>query len=212
MFLTSTRILTVGTDGHAVVWPLTLEVEGSSTTSTPVLAWEHPTRIHQNSSKAMVSQPLGDDTTLIVSGGDDGSLAFLLAKTVPCPLPALQASVYASPPMLVSCAHASAVTACAMVIHGSRLFLFTSGNDEWVRLWEVTMRQMNTPTDGKDEGGTDNRIAVRRLTKVKTNVADVSSMITLDMGNTNARLLLCGVGMEVIRVDWDDRLAPMVDQ
>jgi hypothetical protein len=51
-------------------------------------------------------------------------------------------------------------------------------------------------------------LTIRRLKKVKTNVADVSSMAVLDGedaggGGMVTRVLICGVGMEVVRVEWD---------
>jgi hypothetical protein len=62
--------------------------------------------------------------------------------------------------------------------------------------------------------GDGDPLEVRRMKKVKTNVADVSSMTLLSSGagegggETEAegatRVLICGVGMEVIRLEWDE--------
>jgi hypothetical protein len=48
----------------------------------------------------------------------------------------------------------------------------------------------------------EDALAIQRLNKIKTNVADVSSMAVLDKSDdaTYARVLICGVGMEVIRI------------
>jgi hypothetical protein len=167
------------------------------------LTWQHPVRIHQNSSKVMVSHTVDNATTLNVSGGDDGSLAFLLTRHVRAASSTSSTTSYASPPTLASRAHASAVTACTIVVHRSATFLLTSGNDEWVRLWELTL----DGADYKSTTGSEDAIRIRRLQKFKTNVADVSSMAVLDADEDTvaARVLVCGVGMEVIRIEWNEK-------
>lgn len=206
MFLTPMRLLTVGTDGHAVLWPLLPEVNQPSEGSRGTWAWECPTKLHQNSSKAMTAQRLSEHLVLIVSGGDDGSLALLLTSTQDGSTSAAVSAAYVTPPTIVSCAHASAVTACALITLRSRLFLVTSGNDEWTRLWEITVQgEDNVSVDGHDALQGPDRVAIQRLAKVKTNVADVSSMTALEVGEDfeGARILICGVGMEVVRINWD---------
>jgi hypothetical protein len=203
--LSATKILTAGTDAHAVTWPFPETANGlpaESPSAVSELTWHHPAKIHQNSSKVMVSQTLNNGTTLVVSGGDDGSLAFLLVRSASS-LQASPTTSYASSPILVNRTHASAVTACALYQRGSQSRLLTSGNDEWVRHWEITLQD----TEQKDEKSslpvTRDALKIRRLGKIKTNVADVSSMVVLNTGDGTdcARVLICGVGMEVIRVD-----------
>ncbi|USP82471.1 hypothetical protein yc1106_09745 [Curvularia clavata] len=192
--LSAAQVLTAGTDGHAVTWSLPGKEAGSSTepsNEVSKLTWQHPAKIHQNASKVMVSHALNKETTLIVSGGDDGSLAFLLARSTPS-----AATSYVCPPILVSRVHASAVTACAMYQQGSQFTLLTSGNDEWIRQWGITLGDL-------DQKGGEDPLKIRRLNKIKTSVADVSSMAVLDVdeGTACAKILICGVGMEVIRVE-----------
>ncbi|KAF2625905.1 WD domain-containing protein [Macroventuria anomochaeta] len=195
-FLSPTSLLTAGTDGHAVLWSLSSEPVQPSTSA---LKWHHPARIHQNASKAMSSHVNGDGTTLIVSGGDDGALAFLLACPAASDLSTAAQGAYASPPVLVNRAHGSAITACTVVNLRFHIFVLTSGNDEWVRLWEVVIND----TDASDTSKTrSDKLTIKRLSKVKTSVADVSSMAVVDNdGDAIARVLVCGVGMEVIRLD-----------
>ncbi|KAE8824615.1 hypothetical protein PTNB85_09379 [Pyrenophora teres f. teres] len=208
-FLSATRILTAGTDGHAVIWHLP-----SATNSAVELTWQHPARIHQNSSKVMISHSFSPNTTLIVSGGDDGSLAFILARPTPAHASTSPAASYASPPIIVNRVHASAVTACAILTHGSRVFLITSGNDEWIRLWEIALQEPRSELTPESAEESKDALQIRRLRKIKTNVADVSSMAVLN-GNddiAHARVLVCGVGVEVIRADWaTDELAEVDD-
>jgi hypothetical protein len=91
------------------------------------------------------------------------------------------------------------------------MFVVTSGNDQWVRVWEVVYN----PAAGGGEEEKDS-LEVRRVRKVKTNVADVSSMALLGSagigeaeggegseGGGSTRVLICGVGMEVIRLEWE---------
>ena len=147
----------------------------------------------------MASHVNGDGTTLIVSGGDDGALAFLL--TLPY-MPGVSSDlqeIYASPPVLVTRAHGSAVTACTIVTVQSHVYILTSGNDEWIRLWEVVINNTGKDISSKTES---DMLSIRRLSKVKASVADVSSMAVLDRdGDVLARVLVCGVGMEIIRLD-----------
>ncbi|KAJ8111118.1 hypothetical protein OPT61_g6210 [Boeremia exigua] len=189
-FLSDTTLLTAGTDGHAVVWPL------SAKASDEALKWQDPVKIHQNASKTMASYANEDDTTLIVSGGDDGALAFLLAPSLRPVSSSAAQNPNASPPVLVNRAHGSAVTACAVVSVRSHTYVLTSGNDEWLRLWEVAINRVK---DIDLAEGSSDRLTVKRLSKVKTSVADVSSMVALDVDSNAPRILVCGVGMEVIR-------------
>ncbi|KAG9187629.1 hypothetical protein G6011_05500 [Alternaria panax] len=205
MFLSTTKILTAGTDGHAVVWPLATETEellGELPGSALQLAWHHPARIHQNSSKAMTCHPVDADTWLVVSGGDDGSLACILARSASSHSPASPATSYVSPPILVSRAHGSAVTSCSLLGHKSRILLVTSGNDEWIRLWEMVIRKTDDEVGAGTSKEPEDALRIQRLDKIKTNVADVSSMAVLDGGDDvrDARVLICGVGMEVVRI------------
>lgn len=186
-------ILTAGTDGHAVLWPIL----GSSETKT--ITYHSPTAIHQSSSKALVTYTPPDDegNNLIVSGGDDGSIAFLIASSTP----GSEGAEWVHRPVIVVRTHASAVTACAILKreHDDRLFTVTSGNDQWVRVWELILSKREKDEEDKDW------MEVKRVGRVKTSVADVSSMAVLasDDGHKAAKVLICGVGMEVIRIEWD---------
>jgi hypothetical protein len=135
----------------------------------------------------MASHCLDKATKLIVSGGDDGSLAVLLTGGT------LPNTVFTTPPLLLSRAHASAVTACTVLTQKDRIFILTCGNDQWIRSWEVCIHNGGSTVD------------MLRFSKMKTNVADVSSMAVLQTkeGEAGAKVLICGVGMEVVSVEWD---------
>ncbi|KAF2476463.1 WD40 repeat-like protein [Lindgomyces ingoldianus] len=192
IFLSSTSIMTAGTDGHAVLWPLPssiLRPHTSDPQPPQPLAWKDPAKIHQNTSKALASASLGQNTTLVVSGGDDCSLSFLLTSPSSTDLD----YTYNHPPIIVLRAHASAVTACAILQHHKQFFVVTCGNDQCVRLWEVVP---NPPQAG-------DALEIKRIQKITTSVADVSSMDVLWQEGGEARVLICGVGVEIIRIDWD---------
>lgn len=66
-------------------------------------------------------------------------------------------------------------------------------------MWEVILAE--GAAEGKDP------LEVKRIGRIKTSVADVSSMAVLrgegDAEGEASRVLICGVGMEVVRVEWD---------
>lgn len=150
----------------------------------------------------MDSCRLDNSTRLVVSGGDDGSLSILCTQAA-----ASTGSVHVAAPLLINRTHASAVTACAILKHGDGTYVLTSGNDQWIRLWRVDVRlapgQDGVPSATSRFG--EGVIEAERLGKIKTNVADVSSMAVLDDGEAggNAKVLICGVGMEVVRLEWE---------
>jgi WD40 repeat protein len=183
-------ILTAGTDGHAVLW----DFMASSAQGLKNMAYHSPTAVHQSSSKTLVTHALPNNNrkTLVISGGDDGTLAFLMAH---CAI--AEGVEWAGRPVTVVRAHASAVTACAVLSHNEQTLLITSGNDQWVRTWELILPDGDGTEEGKDW------IEIRRIGRVKTSVADVSSMAVLASGEGEdaVRVLICGVGMEVIRIE-----------
>ncbi|KAF2643234.1 WD repeat protein-like protein [Massarina eburnea CBS 473.64] len=200
VFISPNVILTAGTDGHAVLWPM-VQARPSRQEGATSIKWEQPARIHQNSSKTLATHVLDRRSTLVVSGGDDGSVSFLLILSLE--------STYTHPPIIVTRAHASAVTSCAIFVKQNRLFVATSGNDQWVRLWEIDSCLLNQSigVGATCMNGDLDPIDIRRLKKIKTSVADVSSMAVLEwsLDIEAVRLLVCGVGMEVIRLDQIDR-------
>jgi hypothetical protein len=87
--------------------------------------------------------------------------------------------------------------------HGTLIYVLTSGNDQWVRVWEVVLHLDGVGNDG-------NVLDIRRVGRIKTSVADVSGMAVLSKveedgeGKGVAKVLICGVGMEVLRVEWEE--------
>lgn len=213
MFLSPESVLTAGTDGYTTVWPVTPKVISSAAESTnllPTLSWEQPMRIHQSSSKTMVALQNDDFVgKLVVSGGDDGSLAVLaMGQAWSSPSPG---NAYATSPVVRNRAHASAITACATLGDKFRGLIVTAGNDGWVRLWEVCVRSEGDIPYGPFTKFGDSIVSFEPIGKIKTGVADVSSMAVLDAKESEpeARVLICGVGMEIVRIEWDDKTGGM---
>ncbi|KAF2275036.1 WD40 repeat-like protein [Westerdykella ornata] len=263
VFLSPTTLLTAGTDGHAVLWPLPLDRVRQQDDGN--CKYHSPLRLHQNSSKTLGTHPIPHTwATLLVSGGDDGSIALFIATPQFPPLspfgtPSLATTTPSPtamtihPPAILARAHASAVTALAIIpafsslsskSHPSpsldaastpethTLHVLTSGTDQWLRLWSVSVRlpsEIGKVGEG-EAAGPD--IRIQRAGKLKTHVADVSSMAVLgytafssskggdtegqestgkgrgagsDTGTgSDARVVVCGVGMEVVRVGGCD--------
>jgi hypothetical protein len=259
-FLSPTLLVTAGTDGHAVFWPLpTVSVPSSSSSpqvqESAALRWQTRLRVHQNNAQSMAVHA-SSRGVLIVSGGDDGALAFVLVRERGSPDEILKRETaeeeteaeteadgeesgvsvervesVVSPPVLLPRAHGSAVTACAIFTRGfpsarenrgqgEDMFVLTAGNDEWVRLWRVSINapsvSSSSPSssnrevvededeteDGVEDEGRDDAVSVQRLCRLKTSVADVSSMAVLSSDGEGARVLVCGVGIEVLRVEY----------
>lgn len=137
---------------------------------------------------------------MIVSGGDDGSIAFFRTSSSGYKSGGVK---WKSKPIIVVRAHASAVTACAVIERGKGIFVITSGNDQWVRLWEVIPKDLHGGIEPEKNEDSD-WIEIKRLRRTKTSVADVSSMAILSSAaEKTSRVLICGVGMEVITINWD---------
>ncbi|KAF2658476.1 WD40 repeat-like protein [Lophiostoma macrostomum CBS 122681] len=209
LFFSSNTILTGGTDGHVVFWPLSPEIHRphSATPKSPaILHWEQPARIHQNTSKTLDTTVLESGARLVVSGGDDESLAFLLIQPT-SETKANHIPSHAPSPVIVNRAHAAAVTACVILSLQGRVYVLSSGNDQWIRLWEVIPNPMHTMNSShgvqtSNAPASQDPLSVRRLRKIRSNVADMSSMAILSHSESATRVLTCGVGMEVVRIDW----------
>ena len=194
-------ILTAGTDGHAVLWPVANLPESTPRTPTTTMKYESPLTMHQSSSKTLSYLHHPEHGHILVSGGDDGSIAFMRTSSSG---PGCSDAKWRDKPVIVVRTHSSAVTACAVLTSQGRIYVLSSGNDQWVRLWEIIPADEGSRGDDSHNGKPD-WVEVKRLGRVKTSVADVSSMAVLDSsdGEDASRVLICGVGMEVVAVKWD---------
>lgn len=211
------HLCTTSTDGHIAFWPLTdiLLQNGISGTigslcespsdqplsdgnSPSTLSLRTRTRIHQSSIKALTAVPISANLVLLVTGGDDGALAFTLLVNQHPPTPA---SI-----LLLPTAHASAITAVTYLgpsssppfasttsIPSTHRFA-TSGNDQRLKLWLVTITTV--PQQPQPP-----QLEIRKHANVHTSIADLACMgYYSDHHEGGGRILVAGIGMEMFRV------------
>jgi len=206
-------LATTGTDGYLVYWNLTdglrkhgvivangqAQLHSQSEVPFPdTTNWQARTLVHQSAVKCMTVVRVSEDTTLIVTGGDDNALAFTRVRpggTLPAEGP--QCST-----LLIPKAHASAITAITFVGFTSirrgashHLRFATSSNDQRLKLWSTCIDLSKQGVAG---------LEIRRDSNVYTPVADVSSMDVLTDKSNKKKIVVCGVGMDIWSVNESD--------
>jgi hypothetical protein len=73
-----------------------------------------------------------------------------------------------------------------------QVYFASAGVDQRIKLWEVRLEVGNVGVDG---------IAVRLRRNVSTAVADVSGMEAVRLPDGSLGVLVCGVGMDVWRIE-----------
>lgn len=167
--------------------------------------------MHENTVQSLCCLALSVDCVLIVTGGDDNGLSLTVVRHHD-PIPSqtdksLQAPELDMSTLSVPRAHAAAVSACAILSVTSpraefgeerdspvRLRLLTASKDQSVKLWHIKVNHSMPGVEGVD---------VEKVTSTHTQVADISSMAVLERESQDLkrRVLLCGVGMEVLVVE-----------
>lgn len=208
------QLLTASTDGHIALWDLTDGFREKGITNTihralsytkpriPSIAptaifWQARTKIHQSSIKAMKTIPLSSSDTLLVTGGDDGALAFTRItffenNPVDPPLRSV---------LLIPKAHASAINAIAYLSHekiiasdAPKEYLFaTSSNDQKIKVWQLSADLGRPGVEG---------FQVVKKKNVYTSIADVSCLERFDTGKGEPRLIVAGIGMETWNLEF----------
>ncbi|KAF6238688.1 hypothetical protein HO173_003194 [Letharia columbiana] len=99
-------LCTASTDGHPALWPHAnpLSWHSEDLPRSPPLHWSTRTGIHQSSVKALDSVTISESETLIVTGGDDGAVAFTRVG-----IHSPSEVVFEAASLLIPGAHASAV-------------------------------------------------------------------------------------------------------
>ena len=200
---TLSGLCTASTDGHLAFWPLPTPPSPRPPPRSP-LHWTTRTAIYQSSIKALDSVTLSSSERLIVTGGDDGALAFTRVLTRRPSTVDVEATS-----LLVPGAHASAVTGIAVFPRPSEsdchddderghdddtgvFTLATVGNDQRLKIWHIRI-----PTTA--QAGVD----VRRIADVYTSVADAGALGTYRDARGRRGLLVAGIGMETWRILGD---------
>lgn len=194
---TLSGLCTASTDGHLAFWPLPDLVSDDVSTQTP-LRWSTRSAVHQSSVKALASVTLSESETLIVTGGDDGAVAF--TRVGIC----RQSKVpFDTATLILPGGHASAVTGVVLLPenpepdaqtenrNGNEIIftLASVGNDQRLKIWNVSI------DTAKSKGGVEG-ITVRRVANVYTSIADASSLETYRDAEGEYWLLVAGIGLE----------------
>ena len=167
------QLLTTAMDGHVAVWQCPEEDK--------ILTWLHRRKVHQNAILDSTTDVLSDGTTLLLTAGDDNGLG----------LSRIDAENDIST-LLIPRAHAAAVTALALYKYGhDGFYVLSAGIDQRVKLWGV---RIDVTLPGVES------LQVRKVQNVFTSVADVSSMALLQLEDGSTGVLVCGVGMDVWRL------------
>ncbi|KAI9832592.1 MAG: hypothetical protein M1826_001542 [Phylliscum demangeonii] len=146
---------------------------------------------------------ISDQSALIASGGDDNSIS----------LTRIDAGDSGCRPLLnqvlrIPKAHACAVTAIALLPQDRtsidrartrnepyKCRLATSSPEQRLKIWSVIIR-----AEGKDSDAID----VRKEANLPTFVADASSMDLWPSTSGDAKLFLCGVGIDIWTMNPDE--------
>ncbi|OJJ35601.1 hypothetical protein ASPWEDRAFT_51604 [Aspergillus wentii DTO 134E9] len=214
----SVSLVTASTDGYFTLWNLTSVLEPFYSVSSSTLAvkqliqamkitpehisCESRYQIHSNSIKALELIHLSETASLIVAGGDDNSLSLSLLVT---DLANSEVNTRVSS-ITIPDAHAASVTTIKILEQKSLaadmntgIIFASSGNDHRVKVWSVDVDTTRTGADA---------ITARNLVDRYSSVADISSLDAIqsnadDVLDAETKLLVCGVGMEMLSVRLD---------
>ena len=210
----ATDMLTASTDGHITLWPAREGSEQSSDVQGPSFM-SH--RIHQNSIKAIEVVPLEAETVFVISGGDDNALGLtLVLKGNHIEGSSKRKTSFST--LLLPNAHAAAVTAiCLVAVYRTDseigVRFLSTGNDQRLRLWHVTVLLDRILMDNSTGGEAMEAVQVEKLGEAWTIIADVGAMELVPpattskatsgedaVGQDGVRVLVVGVGMEVLHI------------
>lgn len=202
-------ICTASTDGHLAFWSVHTKTDAAEISEDPInvnpllspnlttITHNKRIRIHQNSIKSILTLPLPQNSTLIITAGDDGALAFTHLH-----IPLDETATHSI--LRLPKAHASAITALAhlgeLKAGNDRSHRFASvGNDQRLKTWAVHVEFAAKGLEG---------LRVVKEKDMSTSVADASSLdVGVDEGGER-RLYVAGIGMERWRVG-DQGISPL---
>ena len=211
-----TYLVTASTDGSLAFWAIPDVDLSSAQSSTLPLIYRHP--VHQSGIKAAIIISVTETEVLIVTGGDDNTLA----TTRVCESDdASQPHRFACSTLLVPKAHAAAVNAIVDISTRPRtrehaagdqrkamesgnltkrneLRIATTGNDQTVKTWTVELDRTARGAQG---------IRVRKNGKWCSQVADTVCMDTIVEPDGGMALVVAGIGLEIWQVRVTDLVA-----
>ncbi|KAF2763996.1 WD40 repeat-like protein [Teratosphaeria nubilosa] len=169
-------LLTAATDGHVALW--TQDAVGS------ILTWSGRPKIHQNAVLVATHIRLSTGGHVFFAGGDDNAIS----------MTTLIRDQTRTRILRMPRAHAAAVTGISVLRHShDKILLASASIDQKIKVWEILM----------GDGMVDREIRVKKLWTCPTSVADVSSLETCHLAGGEIGLVVCGVGIEVLRLQGD---------
>ncbi len=208
-------ICTASTDGHLVFWPFhrkeqtdgsdPIDVNTLISLNPPTITFNKRIRIHQNSIKSMIAIPISQHSTLIMTGGDDGAIAFTHL------LFSIKEETVTHAALRIPKAHVSAVTGVAHLGEmnpvdddrsGVRHRFVSVGNDRRLKTWVVGVESVCGEGEGVASlaGGGSEGLRVVREKSVRGSVADASCLAVAVERGGGRRVFVAGVGVERWRV------------
>ncbi|KAE8353991.1 WD40-repeat-containing domain protein [Aspergillus coremiiformis] len=202
----SLGLLTASTDGYFTLWNLTSVLEPYYTISSGLhlkqpmdaisitpgnISCENRYQTHSNSIKYLELAYISDVASLVVAAGDDNALTLSLLNTN---FEAGDACTVTIPD-----AHAACITTGKILEQLRRcqdqettqVVVATSGNDHRVKVWYIEVDAKRTGADA---------IQVRMIADRYSSVADISSLGLIHEESGARKLLVCGVGMEMMGI------------
>ena len=148
------------------------------------------TKVHQSAILAMKSIRVNGHLALVITGGEDNALSVSQimynrhsSKPISCST------------LIITRAHACAITAIAVFqdcgsVNGkrSRYRIATSGTDQRLKIWSITVDPTGQNTDSIEVGVTKN---------VFTSVADVADLDIIEDDADTATLFVAGIGLDI---------------
>ncbi|OOF96096.1 hypothetical protein ASPCADRAFT_515441 [Aspergillus carbonarius ITEM 5010] len=202
----SLSLVTSSTDGYFTLWDLTSVLEPFYTMSSPLrlkqaieggsitpsnITCENRYQIHWNSIKCLELADLSETLSLIVAGGDDNAMTVTLLDTS-------VESGDAARTIAVPDAHAACIAATKILTQSqnpsegtARFAVASSGNDHQVKIWRIDI-------DARKNG--PDRIQISKAAERYSSVADISSLDIIHDAGGGSKLVVCGAGMEMWRV------------
>ncbi|KAI2912002.1 hypothetical protein CBS63078_3817 [Aspergillus niger] len=201
----SLSLITASTDGYFTLWDLTSVLEPFYTITSPLrlkqtihgasiipstISCKNRYQIHWNSIKSLELADLSDTLSLIVAAGDDNSMTVTLLDT------GIE-NGEATCTIAVPDAHAACITTTKILTQHvnpsdgtARFAVASSGNDHQVKIWWIDIDMKMTGPD---------RIQISKAAERYSSVADISSLDILH-GASGSQLVVCGTGMEMLRL------------
>ncbi|KAK1145353.1 WD repeat-containing protein 6 [Aspergillus melleus] len=205
-------MLTASTDGYLTLWNLTSVIDpffaissdsltlrlkqpiGAATITPEEITCENRYQVHSNSIKAVEIEHISDVASLIIAGSDDNSLTLSLLNTN---FTHAEASDHAYT-VSIPDAHTACVTTVKVLERQvssngktTHITIASSGNDHRVKIWKIEV-------DASKEGF--EAIQVQNVIDRYSSVADISTVDMIREETGEMKLLVCGVGMEMMSV------------